>query len=247
MAGNAPGGATSGENRGGSGAAPGQGSGGAQAGGGRGGFGGGRGFDPNMTPEERRKRMEERMAQMTPEERAAFQERMAARARGGFGGGQGEGGGRGGFGGGQPGERGGAASQSGQSAQNTRANANANPQGARDARQGRIASAPTMATGATTIDSLFGPLPTVETRGQAWLFENKQLKQVRLRLGVTDGTYTEVLQSDPEVKEGTEVVTNVIIEQTTTTGTGNANNPLMGPQRGRPGGPGGGGGGRGGR
>ena len=33
-------------------------------------FGGGRGgFDPNMTPEERRKRMEERMATMTPEER----------------------------------------------------------------------------------------------------------------------------------------------------------------------------------
>ena len=33
-----------------------------------------------MTPEERRKRMEERMAAMTPEERAAFQERMAQRA-----------------------------------------------------------------------------------------------------------------------------------------------------------------------
>ncbi len=84
-----------------------------RSGGGRGGFnGGGRGgFDPNMTPEERRKRMEERMAAMTPEERAAFQERMAQRAaqgggrggsgggqgQGGFGGGQGQGGGRGGF------------------------------------------------------------------------------------------------------------------------------------------------------
>ena len=39
---------------------------------GGGGFGGRGGFDPNMTPEERRKRMEERMASMTPEERAAF-------------------------------------------------------------------------------------------------------------------------------------------------------------------------------
>ena len=59
----------------------------------------------------------------------------------------------------------------------------------------------------------------------------------------------EAIQSDPEVKEGTEVVTNVIIEQqTTTTPASNANNPLMGPQRGRPGGAGGGGGGgRGGR
>jgi len=228
--------------------------GGGQGQGGRGGFGGGRGgFDPNMTPEERRKRMEERMAQMTPEERAAFQERMAARARGGFGGGQGQGGfgggqgagggqgqgqggGRGGFGGGQ-GQGGG---------QNARPNTNA--QAPRSANQGRVASTPTMTTGATTIDSLFGPLPTVETRGQAWLFENKQLKQVRLRLGVSDGTFTEVLQSDPEVKEGTEVVTNVIIEQATnaTPGGANANNPLMGPQRGRPGGPGGGGGGGGG-
>ena len=110
-----------------------------------------------------------------------------------------------------------------------------------------------MSTGATTIDSLFGPLPAVESRGQAWLWENKQLKQVRLRLGVSDGTFTEVLQADPEVKDGTEVVTNVIIEQAApTTGGANANNPLMGqPQRGRPGGPGGGfgggGGGRGGR
>ena len=54
------------------------------------------------------------------------------------------------------------------------------------------------------------------------------------------------------MKEGTEVVTNVIIEQaaTTTPGANNANNPLLGPQRGRGGpggGPGGGGGGRGGR
>jgi hypothetical protein len=107
---------------------------------------------------------------------------------------------------------------------------------------------------ATTIDSLFGALPTVETRGQAWLYDNKQLKQVRLRLGISDGTNTEIIDANPEVKEGTEVVTNVIIETAATTpGANNANNPLMGPQRrGGPGGgfggPGGGGGGnRGGR
>src|SRR3954453_2978509 len=60
-----------------SGSAPPAGAGGNANGGGRGGFGGGGGrggFDPNMTPEERRKRMEERMAAMTPEERAAFQD-----------------------------------------------------------------------------------------------------------------------------------------------------------------------------
>jgi hypothetical protein len=266
MPGTAPGAATPGENRGGFAGGQGQaGSGGQQAGGGRGGFGnGGRGgFDPNMTPEERRKRMEERLAAMTPEERAAWQERMAARASGGFGGGQGgfgagqgQGGSRAGLPGSgeaQGGGRGGFGSRQGQApgaGQNARPNAS--PQTPRSGNQGRVASTPTMNTGATTIDSLFGPLPTVETRGQAWLFENKQLKSVRLRLGVTDGTFTEIIQSDPEVKEGTEVVTNVIIEQqTSTTPAGNANNPLMGPQRGRPGGPGGGfgggGGGRGGR
>jgi HlyD family secretion protein len=210
--------------------------------GGRGGFGGaggGRGFDPNMTPEERRKRMEERMAAMTPEERAAFQERMAQRAqggeRGGSGGGDGQGtGGRGGAGGGQ--------------ADTARPGANA--QGG--TRLGRLASTPSMAGSATTIDSLFGPLPTVESRGSAWLWENKMLKQVRLRLGVSDGTNTEIIDATPEVREGNEVVTNVVLEQTTTPGANNANNPLLGPQRGRggPGGPGGGGqggGGRGGR
>jgi hypothetical protein len=200
-----------------------------------------------MTPEERRKRMEERMAAMTPEERAAWQERMAQRGggRGGFGADQGQGGVAAGQG------QGGVPRGQAQGGQNARPGAGA--QTSRNASQGRVASAPTMTTGATTIDSLFGPLPTVETRGQAWLLENKQLKQVRLRLGLSDGTFTEILQADPELKEGTELVTNVIIEQssTTTPGATNANNPLMGPQRGRPGGPGGGfgggGGGRGGR
>ena len=48
-------------------------------------------------------------------------------------------------------------------------------------------------TSATTIDALFAPLPTVETRGRAWLYVNKQLKPVDLRLGITDGTFTEVM------------------------------------------------------
>jgi HlyD family secretion protein len=177
----------------------------AAPGGAPGGFGGGggRGFDPNMTPEERRKRMEERMASMTPEERAAFQERMAAR----------QGGGRGG----QPGAPAAAA-----------ANQRTGPP------QGRVASVPTMRSGATTIDSLFGPLPTVETRGRAWLYINKQLKPVSLRLGISDGTNTEVLDGN-ELQVGTEVVTNVVLPTSTTSpagATGAGQNPLMGPQRG---------------
>jgi HlyD family secretion protein len=230
------------------GSAPPAGQGGDPNGGGRGGFGGGGrgGFDPNMTPEERRKRMEERMASMTPEERAAFQQRMAERAA--------QGGGRGGFGGGNQGQGGPGGFNAGQG-NSPRQNGNA-PQASAPSgnaqnsnRAGRVASTPTMAGSATTIDSLFGALPTVETRGQAWLYENKQLKPVRLRLGVSDGTNTEIIDANPEIKEGSEVVTNVIIDTgTTTQGGNNANNPLMGPQRGRGGpggfgGPGGGGGG----
>ena len=119
--------------------------------GGRGGFGRARGgFDANMTPEQRedrRKRLEERMAAMTPEERAAFQERMAQRAQ--------NGGGRGGSSIGQPGNG---------------PQAAGNQPRARGAGVGRIASTPSMSGTATTIDSLFGPLPVVETRGAAWLW-----------------------------------------------------------------------------
>jgi hypothetical protein len=203
--------------------------------GGRGGFGGGRGFDPNMTPEERRKRMEERMANMTPEERERFQERMRERMANG-----------GGRGGNQPNAPGQA---------NAAGQGNANAGGAAGGQRNRtdssrgiaasITPGATHLSGATTIDALFGPLPTVETRGRAWLFIDKKLKPINLRLGVSDGTYTEILNG--EIKEGQEVVTNMVtgLEPKTTPGQSNqSNNPLMGPQRGpnRGGGPGGGGG-----
>jgi hypothetical protein len=193
--------------------------------GGRG--GGGRGFDPNMTPEERRKLMEERLAQMTPEERERFEARMReGGGRGGFGGGNREGGNQGGFSGGN-------AAQGG------------NRQGGRS---GQPAGLPATAQGATTIDSLFGPLPVVESRGTAWQYENKQLKAIRLRLGVSDGSFTEVL-NESDVPANAEVVTSMTtgLEQRNQNQQNQQNNPLMGPQRGQPGrgGPGGGGGGGG--
>jgi HlyD family secretion protein len=52
---------------------------------------GGRGGDPNMTPEERQRRMQERMASMTPAEREAFQQRMAQRGGRGQGAGNAQG------------------------------------------------------------------------------------------------------------------------------------------------------------
>ena len=205
-----------------------------------------------MTPEqreERRKRMEERMAAMTPEERAAFQERMAqraARAAAGAGSAAVRVDGRRSR---RPGRSGGDAAGAARTPVNPARRRSANAQGStRAAPMGRVARTPSMTGSATSIDSLFGPLPVVETRGAAWLLENKQLKQVRLRLGVTDGTNIEVIEATPEVKEGTEVVTNVITRtgRDHNAGRENANNPLLGPQRGR-GGPGGGPGGGGGR
>jgi HlyD family secretion protein len=85
-----------------------------------------------------------------------------------------------------------------------------------------------------TIDALFAPLPTVESRGRAWLLMNKQLIPKSLRLGITDGTNTELLST--ELEQGMEVVTGVTGLGTTralpNSGTGN---PLM-PGRGGPGG-----------
>jgi HlyD family secretion protein len=99
---------------------------------------------------------------------------------------------------------------------------------------------------AETIDALFAPLPMVETSGRAWLYFNKELKPVSLRLGITDGTNTELLSGD--LQPGMELVTGVILGSARSTATGaGSGNPLL-PGRGGPGGgfggPGGGGRGR---
>ena len=213
--------------------------------------GGGRGFDPNMTPEERRKRFEERLAQMTPEERERAQARMreGGGGRGFGGGGNRDGANPGGSGGNREGRMagnrdggGGRGTAPGGDYQSNRARANQGASGAEPA-QSR-----TMASGATTIDSLFAPIQVQETRGTAWHLENRQLKVLRLRLGVSDGSFTEVVNEN-EVPANAEVVTSMTtgLEQRTTP-QNQQNNPLMGPQRGGPGGrgPGGGGGGGGG-
>jgi HlyD family secretion protein len=200
--------------------------------GGRGGFGG-RGFDPNMSPEEREKRRQERMASMTPEQREQFMARM--REREAAGGGQGglNRGGQGPGGNNRGGGRGGNQTTA-----------------SRDASRGMVASVnagTSITSGATTIDALFAPLVVAETRGRVWMFEAKQLKSTPVRLGVSDGTFSELLEGD--LKEGQEVVVNMVtgLEPVNRPGQTGSGNPLMGPQRGGPGGGGnrGGGGGRG--
>ncbi len=204
--------------------------------------GGGRGesrggFNPNMTPEEReerRKRMEERMASMSPEER----ERLQARMREGGGGRGGSGGREGGNGGARQGDGSGPGLNGNGGARGRQAG---NTPAAGQQPQPR-----TMSSGAT-IDSLFGPLPVVESRGTVWQYENKQLKSVRLRLGVTDQTFTEVLnESDLPANAELVVTMTTGLEPRTQPGQNQQNNPLMGPQRGGPGGRGGQGGGGGG-
>jgi HlyD family secretion protein len=89
---------------------------------------------------------------------------------------------------------------------------------------------------AQTIDALFAPLPPVESRGRVWLFIDRELKPVNLRLGITDGTYTELLGG--ELQDTMEVVTGVTgLGPTRATPTPQGSgNPLI-PGRG-PGGPG---------
>lgn len=197
-----------------------------------------------MTPEERQKAMEERLKNMTPEERAAFEQRRRERqAQGGgqgFGGGQGMGGGRGGNG------------QGGQNAGNFQRGTGQVGGSTRGQFQGQVASnnpggSGLATTTATTIDALFAPIQVQETSGRAWLYINKQLKSVALRLGISDGTFTEVLNEPGELQPNTEVVTSVITPEMASRPAnqqqqqnGQPNNPFN-PQRGRPGGPGGGG------
>jgi HlyD family secretion protein len=155
--------------------------------------------------------------------------------------------GRGGFGGRNGGTRANVGGQPGADVAGTTGTTASVQPTPRASQSGRVANVPSIRGGATTIDSLFGPLPTVETRGTAWLYQDKRLKPVRLRLGVTDGSWTEIVEGDG-LQPDAEVVTSVVTAQAATTAPAgnNANNPLMGPQRGRPGGPGGSGGGPGG-
>jgi hypothetical protein len=98
-----------------------------------------------------------------------------------------------------------------------------------------------------TFDALFGPLPPTETFGQVWLYQQGKLQRVRLRLGVTDGQQTELLQAlDGALDEGSEVVTNIVIGSVRATAApaGGAAFPGLetGGRRGGGGFPGGGGG-----
>jgi HlyD family secretion protein len=169
------------------------------------------------------------MANMTPEQMAALRERFSQNRgnRGGGAGGrggnqmQGRGGGRGG-------------SQGNPGAQPPVVPTNAQ----RDADR---------------IDELWAPVVRTESRSQVytWNEATKDLKMMQVRLGVTDGSFSELLGvTGGELKVGDQLVTGVVLplSQQRPNTTGNPFAP-QGPQRmpgmGNPGGggPGGGGGG----
>jgi HlyD family secretion protein len=110
---------------------------------------------------------------------------------------------------------------------------------------------PAARTTATTFDALFPPLVPTDSFGQVWVHQDGKLQRARLRLGITDGQQTELIQViDGTLQEGTEVVTSVTIgsaRQQAVPAGGNAFPGLGGGRQGGGGGfPGTGGGRRGG-
>ena len=79
------------------------------------------------------------------------------------------------------------------------------------------------------IQELFKPLGETSSNGRVWLFADNQLKPVTIRLGITDGTFTEVVNGD--VQEGTSVVTGVTGAGAPTRGPAAGGNPLLGQQQ----------------
>ena len=104
--------------------------------------------------------------------------------------------------------------------------------------------------GKDKVDDLFAALDRPSAMGSVWTWDPtaKQLKAVTVRTGISDGSFTELVNGDlqPNVSK---VLTGIIVPVVVKPGS----NPLMGQQPGRgnpggmqPGNPGGGGGGRGG-
>jgi HlyD family secretion protein len=83
---------------------------------------------------------------------------------------------------------------------------------------------------AQSVDALFGPLTSTETPGRAWRAVNGRLEPVRLRLGISDGTATEVRAGD--IAPDTQVVTSVVLpnRETPQASPAGGQSPLMGPQ-----------------
>lgn len=92
--------------------------------------------------------------------------------------------------------------------------------------------------GANTIDELFAPLPKADAKATVWKWHEstREFTSVPVRVGVSDGSMTELLSG--EVAVGDELVTGVVLPMPKPGANGTPRNPLMGPQRGPGGGAG---------
>jgi HlyD family secretion protein len=92
---------------------------------------------------------------------------------------------------------------------------------------------------AETIDELFAPLPRADARGTVWRWDDTsgEFTSIAVRVGVSDGSMTELLSGDVNV--GDQLVTGVILPMPKAGANNPSSNPLMGPQRGGPRGGGG--------
>lgn len=100
--------------------------------------------------------------------------------------------------------------------------------------------------GAQSIDELFPPIVRNPTRGQVYVLEPADathpfgtLKRVDIQYGISNGTFTQLISGPPELANGSELITNVLMPWLTTSSSTSAptqGNPFQG-----------GGGGRGGR
>jgi len=165
------------------------------------------------------------LANMTPEQRQAMMERFRAQ-----GGRTGQGGGRGGNQGGRGGNQGRTGGGRGAG------------QGQRGAQQPAAAKTPE----ADKIDELWAPVPRTQTRSQVYTWNEpaKELKMIPVVLGVSDGTFSELVSGD--LKVGDQIVTGVILPLSQQKAVNPSGNPFAPNQPGRmpgmtPGGPGGGG------
>jgi HlyD family secretion protein len=77
---------------------------------------------------------------------------------------------------------------------------------------------------ATTIDAAFGPVPTPNSRARLWQIRDGRLAPVQVRLGLTDGTTTELIEGSLEA--GSSVVTNVALPTGTST-SAQSRSPLL--------------------
>jgi HlyD family secretion protein len=90
-------------------------------------------------------------------------------------------------------------------------------------------------TDASVVNVRYAPAAKSGTGGRVWTVASGTLTPIEVRLGASDGTYTELLSS--AIAEGTELVWSVATPQKTTKTTTTTSNPFLGTQPRPPTGP----------